>query len=94
MPDLKTKVEELTEGNEYVFRVAAENKAGIGPFSEPSKPITTKSPYEKPGKPGRPKTSNFKGFTLDLEWKAPDSDGGMYITTFLILCTMTLSKRQ
>ena len=64
------------EGNDYEFLVAAENKAGIGPFSAPSKPITAKTPWEKPGKPGRPETSNVKGFTLDLQWKAPDSDGG------------------
>ena len=52
IPDLKVKVTELMEKNDYEFRVAAENKAGIGEFSPPSKPITAKDPWDKPGKPG------------------------------------------
>ena len=52
IPNLQLKVTDLVESNEYVFRVAAENKAGIGAFSPPSKPIVAKDPWEKPGKPG------------------------------------------
>jgi titin len=52
LPDLSTVVAELVEGNEYEFRVAAENKAGIGEFSPPSIPIMAKDPWDKPGKPG------------------------------------------
>lgn len=36
--ELTFSVEGLTEETDYVFRVAAENKAGIGPFSPPSEP--------------------------------------------------------
>ena len=43
--ELTYKVTELIEGNEYEFRVAAENKVGMGPFSPPSKPITAKDPW-------------------------------------------------
>ena len=45
MPDMKVKVTELMEKNDYEFRVAAENKAaGIGKFLPPSKPSTCQGP--------------------------------------------------
>jgi hypothetical protein len=37
----------LTEGQSYVFRVAAENECGVGEFRELSKPIVPKSQYSK-----------------------------------------------
>ena len=40
-------VTDLFEGKTYEFRVAATNKAGTGPFSEPSEPTTCKPPYGK-----------------------------------------------
>jgi len=38
-------VSKLTEGNEYLFRVSAENKIGPGPAAELSQPVTAKLPY-------------------------------------------------
>ena len=43
--DITLKVEDLTLGHEYQFHVAAVNKAGQGPFSEPSEPKLAKYPY-------------------------------------------------
>ena len=40
-------MKDLIEGKEYEFHVAAINKAGTGPFSEPSEPRITKPPYGK-----------------------------------------------
>ena len=40
-------VEKLTPGEDYVFRVMAENKAGPGPASPPSDTVVAKPPYGK-----------------------------------------------
>ena len=37
----------LKEGTEYEFRVAAENKAGVGTFSPATQPTLAKEPYGK-----------------------------------------------
>ena len=41
----KHVVDRLTDGNEYLFRVVAENKIGAGPPTELSQPVTAKLPY-------------------------------------------------
>lgn len=39
------QVKDLTKGSKYQFRVSAENKAGVGPESEPSDIFLAKPPY-------------------------------------------------
>ena len=41
LPEVERKLEKLTDDTEYEFRVAAENCAGRGPFSDPSDPCRT-----------------------------------------------------
>ena len=45
--ELEYTVTSLREGSQYEFRVSAENKAGVGPPSEPCKPVFAKAPYGK-----------------------------------------------
>ena len=44
VPETKYTVKGLKEGQDYEFRVAAENKAGVGPASEPSSPVKAEEP--------------------------------------------------
>ena len=39
------KVKDLTDGTVYVYRISAENKAGVGEPSQPSIPTIAKLPY-------------------------------------------------
>nr|XP_006823014.1 PREDICTED: titin-like [Saccoglossus kowalevskii] len=82
--DTSYKVEGLKEGNEYEFRVCAENKAGVGKPSDSSGVKKAKPPYDVPDKPGKPKISNVSATSMTLKWTEPDSDGGSKITNYLI----------
>ena len=45
--ELKLAVTDLVEGNEYQFRISAENKVGVGPPSSPCPPFVAKDPFSK-----------------------------------------------
>ncbi len=45
--ELKKKLTGLQNGAEFEFHVAAENKAGLGPWSDPSQPVVIKEPISK-----------------------------------------------
>ena len=47
VPETSFTVHELVEGTNYEFRVSAENKAGVGPPSPPSGPVTAKEPISE-----------------------------------------------
>ena len=49
----KYRVTELQKGTEYTFRVAAENRYGIGEFVE-TEPLIAQDPYTVPGAPSTP----------------------------------------
>lgn len=47
VPDLKFTVTGLKKGKQYRFRISAENKAGVGPASEPTELIMIEEPLGK-----------------------------------------------
>lgn len=59
-------VTRLVEGNEYIFRVRAENKMGTGPAMD-SKPITVKTQFNKPGPPDAPEVTKVN-FCILSTW--------------------------
>lgn len=63
----------------YVFRIAAANAAGVGPWSQQSTPI---SPYGIPFAPGTPTGVSGNG-QVSLTWTAADGNGSP-ITGYLV----------
>ena len=90
---LRFTVTPLTEGQQYLFRVAAENSVGLGDFAELTQSVTAKSQNEVPGAPLAPEVSDVMAESCYLSWKAPAQDGGSPILGYFIeRCTGTSSR--
>uniref|UniRef100_A0A0P4W7D9 Fibronectin type-III domain-containing protein n=1 Tax=Scylla olivacea TaxID=85551 RepID=A0A0P4W7D9_SCYOL len=74
----------LQEGKKYKFRVKAVNPEGESEPLEADKAIIAKNPYDPPGKPGKPKATNWDKDFVDLEWAKPKDDGGAEITQYVV----------
>ena len=79
----KMPIDDMEEGNEYKFRVMAENAAGVG---EPCEPISViaKDPFDPPEAPGQPIVEDIMPETADLAWAPPASDGGAPIENYVV----------
>eukprot|EP00061_Rhincodon_typus_P018657 g47915.t1 len=77
------KVTKLLEGNEYIFRIMAVNKFGVGEPLE-SAPVLMKSPFTPPGPPKSLEIANVAKDSMTVCWTRPDSDGGSEITGYII----------
>lgn len=77
-------VSDLSEGDEYQFRVCAVNAAGPSKPSEASGRFVAKNAFDVPGRPGTPDVEEMTASTAKLQWKAPESDGGSPITNYVI----------
>uniref|UniRef100_A0A672I9D9 Titin n=1 Tax=Salarias fasciatus TaxID=181472 RepID=A0A672I9D9_SALFA len=75
------KVTSLLPGDEYIFRVRAVNKFGIGEFLE-SEPIVARNPYKPPSAPGTPEASQITKDSMVLSWSAPEHTGGADIESY------------
>ncbi|XP_015183294.1 PREDICTED: twitchin isoform X5 [Polistes dominula] len=78
------KVEGLTPGHEYKFRVKAFNKEGESEPLETFSSIIAKDPFTVPSPPGAPEPVDWSANQVDLTWKEPVSDGGSPITGYII----------
>ena len=82
--DVTTTLGDLVDGNEYEFRVTAENKVGQGAPSEPTKPVLAKDPWTKPGKPEQLAVENARSHAVALSWQPPADNGGADVTNYVI----------
>ncbi|XP_077568062.1 titin-like [Stigmatopora nigra] len=68
----------------YEFRVAAENRAGVGEPSEPSLFYRACDATQPPGPPRHPKVTDYSKSSVSLSWSKPDSDGGAYVKGYVV----------
>jgi titin len=73
-------VTRLTNGTNYIFRVAAVNGAGAGIYSSPTQAVT---PSSTPGVPTAVAVSSGDQ-QATVAWSAPSSSGGSPITDFTV----------
>eukprot|EP00061_Rhincodon_typus_P019056 g48497.t1 len=77
------KFTRLNEGSEYVFRVAATNRFGIGSFLQ-SSIVECKSAINIPGPPGTPHVFDVSRDGMTITWEPPIEDGGSVINGYII----------
>ena len=82
---LDYKLKNLNVGSMYSIRVAAENIAGIGNFTEITEPIIAKNLFSQPDPPTGPITlSNMTRETVDASWHAPKHNGGSPVSSYFV----------
>ncbi|XP_037624285.1 titin-like [Sebastes umbrosus] len=77
------KVTKLVTGKEYIFRIAAVNKFGVGEFLE-SDHFVAQNPFTTPGAPSTPTASAVTGDSVVLSWERPETDGGSEIDGYIL----------
>uniref|UniRef100_A0A8C7ZRA3 Titin n=1 Tax=Oryzias sinensis TaxID=183150 RepID=A0A8C7ZRA3_9TELE len=77
------KVTKLLKGNEYIFRIMASNKYGLGEPLE-SEPTIADNPYRIPDPPENPEVTVITKDSMVVMWQEPKNDGGTPITNFNI----------
>lgn len=79
----KAKVPRLVKGREYIVRIRAENKIGIGAALE-SPPTVAKHMFDPPGPPGRPTCSDITENAVTVSWAEPETDGGSPVSGYIV----------
>uniref|UniRef100_A0AC34GPF1 Twitchin n=1 Tax=Panagrolaimus sp. ES5 TaxID=591445 RepID=A0AC34GPF1_9BILA len=69
-------VNKLHDGEEYEFRVCAENALGRSDPLITDSTVVAKDPYGTPGKPGKPEITDRDVDHITLKWDPPRDDGG------------------
>merc|ERR1712226_1844017 len=77
-------VRDLLEGNEYEFRVMAENSIGLSSPSVPSKPSLCRDPINPPSMPINISVHDIKGKTVSISWSPPRHYGGASIDGYVV----------
>lgn len=77
-------VQKLLEGNEYYFRVSAENEIGQGDMAELEAPIMAKSQFDVPDSPTHLQATEVTKSSVTLTWEVPQKDGSSPITGYVL----------
>ncbi|KAI8485779.1 Titin-like, partial [Branchiostoma belcheri] len=78
------RITNLVEGNQYTFRVIAENDFGFGDPGEAPHPITAMDPVDQPDPPKKVDITEITPITVSLAWVKPEYDGGSRITSYVV----------
>ena len=81
---LHSTVVKLINGNEYLFRVFAENDVGASQPAVLDTPVVPKNPYMEPGPPENLVCEGVQATSCSLLWDQPVSDGGSPITGYTV----------
>ncbi|XP_010778431.1 titin-like, partial [Notothenia coriiceps] len=82
--DRSATLNDVVENKEYIFRVRAENKAGIGRPSAATNPVKIMDPIDRPSPPLNLNYSDQVQTAVTLTWETPSSTGGSMITGYII----------
>uniref|UniRef100_A0A3P8SSW1 Titin n=1 Tax=Amphiprion percula TaxID=161767 RepID=A0A3P8SSW1_AMPPE len=77
------KITKLLPGNEYIFRVTAVNKYGVGEPLE-SEPVIARNPFTTPSAPSTPEASAITRDSIVLTWERPENNGGAEIEGYVL----------
>lgn len=77
------KITKLLPGNEYIFRVTAVNKYGVGEPLE-SEPVIARNPFTTPSAPSTPEASAITRDSMVLTWERPEDNGGAAIEGYIL----------
>ncbi|XP_050067771.1 twitchin isoform X12 [Anopheles maculipalpis] len=80
----KAEIDGLIEGHTYKFRVRAANKMGKSEPLSMSNSVLAKNPYRAPDRPEQVTIKDYDKDYVELEWKAPENDGGSPITGYVV----------
>ncbi|ESO03551.1 hypothetical protein HELRODRAFT_191869 [Helobdella robusta] len=82
-PDVhEFKIPKLKEGEDYKFRVRAENELGPSEPLETEKSVLIKNPFDPSDPPGKPFVVDSDKNFIKIKWEKPKKDGGAPITGY------------
>lgn len=77
----------LLEHHQYLFRVSAENKCGVGEPLESASAITAEEPVQVPQPPRDAKVTLTMSNSVSLAWSKPEWNGGSPVLSYQLLAT-------
>lgn len=82
--DTAARVEGLSPGKRYKFRVKAVNAEGESEPLETEEPVTAQNPYTVPDPPLNLVIEDWDNVSVVLRWEPPARDGGRPVTHYVV----------